>query len=137
MVGGTSWCHEDCDCDEAVSLNLTSSVIFDFLFRVRDTSLCRMLFLFWLSMELFCTHNTTASSVNSHTTTSSVKNYPSVSSHLSFHLQLLQLPLVGPLAEGFIDLGHDRDLLAAVNDHQLTFWLGEISHEPQDGDPHG
>lgn len=37
--------------------NLTSSVIFDFLFRVRDTSLCLTLFLFWLSMELFCGHN--------------------------------------------------------------------------------
>lgn len=33
---------------------LTSSVIFDFLFRVRDTSLCLTLFLFWLSTELVC-----------------------------------------------------------------------------------
>lgn len=37
-------------------MSLTSSVILDFLFRVRDTSLCLTLFLFWLSTELFCRH---------------------------------------------------------------------------------
>lgn len=41
---------------EVCGLFLTSSVIFDFLFRVRDTSLCLTLFLFWLSMELICTN---------------------------------------------------------------------------------
>lgn len=48
---------------------------------------------------------------------------PSASSHLSFHLQLLQLPLVGPLAECFVDLGHDGNLFAAVINDHLTFGL--------------
>lgn len=62
---------------------------------------------------------------------------PSASSHLSFHLQFLQLPLVGPLAEGFVDLCHDGDLFAAVINDHLALWLREVSHEPQHSDPHG
>lgn len=58
-------------------------------------------------------------------------------SHLCLHLHLLQLSFVGPLAQSFINLGHDWDLLAAIIDHHLTFGFSEISHEPQDGDPHG
>lgn len=49
--------------------------------------------------------------------------------HLCVKLQLLQLPLVGPLAEGFVDLGHDGNLFAAVVEDQLAFGLGQIAHE--------
>lgn len=56
--------------------------------------------------------------------------------HLSLHLKLLQLPLVGPLAECFVDLGHDRDLFAAIINDHLAFRLSEVSQEPQHCDPH-
>lgn len=46
-------CYEKILTTAVAGLSLTSSVILDFLFRVRDTSLCLTLFLFWLSMELF------------------------------------------------------------------------------------
>lgn len=120
---------------EVAGLSLTSSVILDFLFRVRDTSLCLTLFLFWLSLGLLCEHN--------HRQTLNIPYllahmlFTSDSSHLSLHLQFLQLSLVSPLAEGLVNLGHDGDFLAAVVDNQLAFRLWQIPHEPQHGDPHG
>lgn len=118
---------------------LTSSVILDFLFRVRDTSLCLTLFLFWLSLGLLCKHKQGSATLCDSLDTSQAASRLGLAaaSHLSFHLQLLQLPLVRPLAEGLVDLGHDGDLLAAVVNDQLAFWLREISHEPQHRDPHG
>ena len=55
---------------------------------------------------------------------------------LLLHLQLLQLPLVGPLAQRLVDLGHDGDLLAAVLDGDGTLGFRQVPHEPQHGDPH-
>lgn len=52
------------------------------------------------------------------------------SAHLSFHLQLLQLPLVGPLAECLVDLGHNRDLFAAVINNHRALGLRKVPHEP-------
>lgn len=59
------------------------------------------------------------------------------SSHLSFHLQFLQLSFVSPLAEGLIDLCHDGDFLAAIVNDQLTFGLRQVPHEPKYSNPHG
>lgn len=55
--------------------------------------------------------------------------------HLALTLQGLQLPLVCLLAQGLVNLGHDRDLLAAVTHGRVVLGLREVPHEPEDGDP--
>ena len=55
--------------------------------------------------------------------------------HLPLALQGLQLPLVGLLAQGLVNLSHHRDLLTAVTHGRVVLGLREVPHEAQDGDP--
>lgn len=56
--------------------------------------------------------------------------------HLALALQGLQLPLVRLLAQGLVNLGHDRNLLAAVTHGRVVLGLREVPHEPENSDPH-